>query len=159
MNEEWRDVIGYEGLYQVSNFGNVRGKRGNLSTADMLGYKRVVLYKDKKKKSLLVHRLVAHAFIGDNNGLHVNHIDMVRHNNNVENLEYVTHRENLTHGKVGSNLVGCYFDRKHNRWQARIFINGKSIYLGTFATEKEAHEQYMCELKKHGLENKYAEIT
>lgn len=104
--EKWKDIKGYEGLYQVSDRGNVAsldyrctGARHLLSLGVLpIGYPVVVLCKDKKQKTAYVHRLVAEAFLEKPDGkCEVNHIDSCRSNNNVENLEWVTHSENMVH--------------------------------------------------------------
>ena len=105
MREEWRDIRGYEGYYQVSNFGNVRGiaRRGcsgkvlkpSLSTT---GYPFVVLSVGCEAKSRKIHRLVAEAFVPNPDGLpEVNHINGDKEDFRIENLEWVTHKENLQH--------------------------------------------------------------
>lgn len=107
MEEIWKDIEGYEGYYQVSNFGNVRsldriisGKRykGNLIKCiyDCRGYKRVGLTKNKITKNFTVHRLVANAFIP--NPEKKNEIDHINTNTGdarVDNLRWVTHSENM----------------------------------------------------------------
>lgn len=109
--EEWRDVYGYEGFYQVSSKGRVRsldressGKkyRGKiLSSKVAAGYRIVGLCKDGKKASQRVHRLVARAFIENPDNLsEVNHLDGNKNNNCVENLEWCTSRENKIHAWV-----------------------------------------------------------
>ena len=114
MQEVWKDIKGYEGLYQVSNLGRARSldryvrngtsnkniKRGKIlkpcATRD--GYLQLNLIKNKKKKVSTVHRLVAKAFIVNfENKPCVNHIDGNKQNNNVENLEWVTYSENTIH--------------------------------------------------------------
>lgn len=109
MNEEWIDVFDYEGLYQISNLGRVKslpklngnrmGKELILKQkTDRYGYKTVCLSKENKHKYPTVHRLVAIAFIKNPNGLpQVNHIDCDKENNNVENLEWVSIKENVQH--------------------------------------------------------------
>ena len=120
--EIWKDVVGYEGYYEVSNLGNVRSvkrtriihdKRGRdfeapisekiLSTkkSQKTRYLGVTLYRDNKKKRYLVHRLVAEAFVPNPNKLsEVNHIDENTKNNNACNLEWVTHKQNMNHGTL-----------------------------------------------------------
>ena len=93
--EIWRDIDGYEGLYQVSNFGRVksfqRGKPRILKAFLNSGYLSVVLYRDHKVKQCLVHRLVALAFIPNPEDKPlVNHINGVKTDNCVENLEWAT---------------------------------------------------------------------
>lgn len=108
MKELWKDIKGYEGLYQISNFGKVYSKIGNLRYKNphpiMMkydssgGYARVMLSKDKVFKRFLVHRLVAEAFIPNPlNKPEVNHIDGNKLNNCVDNLEWVTCKENKRH--------------------------------------------------------------
>ena len=124
-NEEWRDIEGYEGLYQVSNLGNVKSlervvnggnayyvkPEKNLKLNEMkIGYSRVTLTKDAKQDQFYVHRLVAKAFIPNPDGFNeVDHIDADRKNNNVSNLRWVTHFENMMHSKeLGRNHDGSY---------------------------------------------------
>lgn len=115
MQEIWKDVEGYEGLYQVSNLGNIKslnryvnsvvGKNGKkiingkiIKTTNRNGYKIVGLSKFNKRKSLAVHRLVCEAFIRKIKSEEVvNHIDYDKTNNNLKNLEIVTQLQNVTH--------------------------------------------------------------
>lgn len=104
--ETWKDIAGYEGLYQVSTSGRVRslginGKRPRVLTQEVTiwGYCRVRLYKENEKpKHYAVHRLVASAFIGDCDGLTVNHKNEIKTDNRVENLELLTLRDNCNYG-------------------------------------------------------------
>ena len=105
MKEIWKDVVGWEGLYQVSNLGRVKslpwvGHHKNDIIMKMFGngtgYLTVMLYKPAKKK--LVHRLVAEAFIPRPDGkAQINHIDGNKTNNRVDNLEWCTQSENMRH--------------------------------------------------------------
>lgn len=109
---EWRDVKGYEGLYQVSKTGLVRsvdrittGNRSRKIKGKILrpgtngfGYLVVALCKDGKARTKRVHRLVATAFIPcENENLYINHKDGNPQNNNVSNLEWCTQKENVQH--------------------------------------------------------------
>lgn len=98
VEEIWKDIPGYEGLYQVSNLGSVysarRKKRLSASTKNT--YIIVCLSKDGKQKPFYIHRLVAEAFIPNpENKPQVNHISCDTHDNRAENLEWVTRDENL----------------------------------------------------------------
>ena len=102
MSECWVDVVGYEGLYKVNPNGDVLSMRtGKLMVAveDKYGYLNVCLTKDKKSLSKKVHRLVANAFIlNPENKEQVNHLDENKLNNRVDNLEWVSAKENLNYG-------------------------------------------------------------
>ena len=97
-NEEWRDVVGYEGIYEVSNRGNVRNKktlRIIKSSISYHNYVRVPLRKNGKDRKLFLHRLVADAFIPNpENKEIVNHINGNKQDNRIENLEWCTYSEN-----------------------------------------------------------------
>lgn len=111
MREEWRDVVGYEGLYQVSNLGRVKGvarkvnRNGHMvSVPERLlnqndntnGYLRVSLSKGNHTKQAFVHRLVAEAFVDNPKGCkYIDHLDNDRHNNHVDNLAWCTQSENI----------------------------------------------------------------
>ncbi|HJF68547.1 MAG TPA: NUMOD4 motif-containing HNH endonuclease [Staphylococcus kloosii] len=116
MEEIWKDVVGYENIYEVSNFGNVRTHKNKTTWTERHGLRhwkqrglknktpngrdiRVSLWKDGKVKDWLVHRLVAYAFIPntDKNKNSINHIDGNPRNNHVENLEWCNHKENNNH--------------------------------------------------------------
>jgi len=104
---EWRPVVGYEGIYEVSKFGGVRSLAGIQRKflggvlklfANEWGYLRVDLQYNKKRKSRLVHQIVAESFIGPRpDGMEINHIDGDKTNNCADNLEYVTHSDNVKH--------------------------------------------------------------
>ena len=97
-NEEWRDVVGYEGIYEVSNMGNVRNKKTLRVRKPFISYHnyvRVPLRKNNKSKNFSIHRLVAEAFIPNpENKETVNHINGDKTDNRVENLEWCTYEEN-----------------------------------------------------------------
>lgn len=100
--EIWRGVAGYEGLYQVSNFGRVKSfhKGERILKPNQLeqGYLLVRLYHSGESRYVLVHRLVAEAFIPNPGGKpEVNHINGDKTDNHVENLEWATRTENVQH--------------------------------------------------------------
>lgn len=102
MEEIWKDIEGYEGLYQVSNLGRVHSLYRNIilkGFIDQDGYRLVTIYKNNTKSNKTIHRLVAQAFIPNpENKSHVNHIDEDKTNNRVDNLEWMTAKENINHG-------------------------------------------------------------
>lgn len=131
MKEVWKDIAGYEGLYQVSNLGNVRSLNWrNTKTAKNLflkphnkGYLQVELAKNGTKKSFVVHRLVANAFLNNPLGYtEVNHKDENKKNNNAKNLEWcdrsynvlysIKNRKNADHRK--------YFGRKSKNADIKV---------------------------------------
>ena len=121
--EAWTSVVGYEGIYEVSSFGNVRSvdrvityKNGlrvpykgepKSQVTDKYGYNYVSLYENQKHKQGMVHRMVAQAFIPNpEKRPQVNHIDGDKLNNSLENLEWVTPQENIAHAKETGLLEG-----------------------------------------------------
>ncbi len=107
MNEVWKDIEGYEELYQVSNLGRVKSLNYNKTSKSKIlsprknktRYLSVCLFKNKKCKAFYIHRLVAQAFIPNpNNYPCINHKDENPNNNNVDNLEWCTHKYNMNYG-------------------------------------------------------------
>ena len=115
MTEIWKDVVGYEGLYEISDYGRVRTHIDKTTFTTYHGRRRwkqrylknkmpngrdvrVTLWKNGKAKDFLVHRLVGFAFLSLVDGKDcINHIDGNPKNNNVENLEWCNHKENQNH--------------------------------------------------------------
>ena len=109
--EIWKDVVGFEGLYKVSNKGRVLGARKMLSSSSNgTGYQKVALFMGKKCCMRYVHRLVAQAFIPNpENKPEVNHKDRNKSNNCVDNLEWLTEKENFRHAlSNGHKTLGEY---------------------------------------------------
>jgi hypothetical protein len=99
MIEKWKDIVGYENKYQVSNFGRLRNANGIMKPMTATnGYLVACLWKNNKQKKFVLHKLVAQAFLENpNNYKEVNHIDGNKNNNRVENLEWCDRSINLTH--------------------------------------------------------------
>jgi len=108
-NRIFKPVTNYESLYEVSNDGYIKNLKSNKITRGwkhcIYGHRKVRLYKDKKVKDFYLHRLVAIAFIANpKNKIFINHIDNDPNNNNVENLEWCTHKENMNHAKINKRF-------------------------------------------------------
>lgn len=102
--ERWKDIPGYEGRYRVSDFGHVYSiakKKVMQPERIWCGYERVGLVRDKHTKHMLVHRLVADAFVMNPDGYtEVNHIDEDKTNNRADNLEWCSRTYNMTYGTI-----------------------------------------------------------
>ena len=166
--EEWRDIVGYEGLYQVSNWGRVKSLNYNKTKKEKIldskpnkdGYVHIKLSKNGKRKSFLVHRLVAQAFIPNPENLpEVNHkIDDFEHrsDNRVENLEWCTRDYNCNYGSRNKKVSESMKDDKHhNAKKVKCITTGE-----TFNTIKEASKKYKVNRSNIGSccrgERKYA---
>ena len=133
MIEIWKDITGYEGRYQISNLGKVRSLVRDIllkPALDSKGYPQVRLYNEGQGKSYRVHKLVADHFIPNlDNKAQVNHIDENKLNNNVNNLEWMTNKENMNHGtrnkRAGINI---------SKVKSKPITNGETI----FTSVKEA---------------------
>lgn len=155
--EKWVKINGYEGLYEVSNFGRIKshftGKILKNTIHKSNGYCYVTLVKNKCKKSFRVHKIVAEAFLGESNGKVVNHKNHQKHDNNIINLEYVSHRDNTIHAFSKYN---CGLSKVKDRFRARIYFNKSSIHLGYFYTEKEAINAINRFETENNIVNKYS---
>lgn len=112
--EEWKDIKGYEEIYQISTKGRIKSKGNSFSrkekeikqTKTKSGYYTVGLHKGGKVKRYRVHRLVAETFIDNPFNLpEVNHIDENKANNEMTNLEWCTHKENCNHGTRNNRMA------------------------------------------------------
>lgn len=161
--EIWKDVLGYEGFYQISNMGSIRSldrvsigkngvkyiRKGRVLKFGMtkFGYYIVVLHKNLNQRTFTVHKLMAINFLNHIPCGHkevVNHKDFDRLNNKISNLEITSQRENTNkkHIKSSSKFVGVSFYKKSNLWISAIVKDGKRVYLGSFNSEKEASDFY-----------------
>lgn len=126
--EIWKDIPGYEGLYQVSDMGRIKslnymGQQGNEAILHQrvearFGYCDVRLSKNDHRKRLNVHRLVMLAFVGESE-LTVNHKNKVRTDNRLENLEYMTIRDNVTYS-LGTKIKVIYADGKTKEFPSAV---------------------------------------
>lgn len=141
MNEIWKDISNYEGLYKISNRGRVFSKRTNKILKDVStgsGYRSVSLsdYLHKKKR-YYIHRLVAIAFLGIPRNLRcvVNHKNLNKKDNNVENLEWVTPEENMAHAYNNGKIDY----RRPMRCDNTTGVKGVSPHRGGFQVEICGH--------------------
>lgn len=143
MKEVWKDIEGYEGYYQVSNFGKIKSLKRERRLLEIIlkekkdkdGYLRVNLFKKNKRKMYGVHCLVLQAFISNpENKPQVNHKDGVKINNNFENLEWNTNSENQKHAwKTGLHTARYgenHGQSKLNDWDVKVIrkLYKNSIY-------------------------------
>jgi len=165
MIEEFRDVIGYNGYYQISNLGNVKslkhGKEKILKPGvNTSGYLIVCLSENAKLSTKRVHQLVAMAFLGHTpngyKGLFVDHVDNVKNNNTLNNLQLISNRENSSKDKrerMYSKYIGITYNKMRDSWGGTIRFKGKVYRTKSVKTEDEAYELYKELLNKLGLVN------
>lgn len=167
MTEEWATIKGYEGYYAVSTCGRVmslarvvpRGQEFMRVRSRTLrpgktaqGYSLVVLRKDKRSDSRLVHRLVAEAFLPQPSDLHeVDHINGVRDDNRLANLRWATRSQNNGNLRVGSGASQYrgVVKGQNGRWAAQIGKMGKHVFLGEYLTQEEAARAYDREARAY----------
>ena len=160
----WKDVEGYEGIYQISSFGNVKSKRfwlGNryiyrdriLKTSkSSSGYLQVIFSKDGKTKSKFIHRLVAFAFLENkNNYEEINHKDENKENNNVNNLEWCNRKYNMNYGNIKEKLANKKAKKvaKYNKNESLLKIY-KSIKKASIDNNVQSNAIVACCKHKKG---------
>lgn len=176
--EEWRDVKGFEGIYQVSNKSRVKsvdrfviceGDNTRLEYQKFFkgkilkqiigptGYKVVHLRRGKVSKMVKVHRLVAIAFIENpNNYPDVNHINSIKTDNTSSNLEWCTPSQNSRHSyNVDKNFRnytgkprGINFHPRTKTWMAKMMFNTEMIFLGYHKEKSSAYKAYYEKFKE-----------
>jgi hypothetical protein len=160
MQEIWRNIEGYEQYYQISSYGRVKSKDRKVTNGlgnwikksryikpipNNQGYLRIQVTKDGIRERIFVHRLVAKAFIPNPEGKpHVNHMDSNPLNNNVENLEWVTHKENMHHainkGRFKASFAKTTQKFKKTIEEKQIPVIGTSIETGKTIKFKSINE-------------------
>ena len=163
MEEIFKEIPGYNGLYQASNLGrikslsrkvcNYRGcyfsKERFLTQRISKNYKSVRMKNGNKS----VHQLVAMAFLGHvpcGHKIVVDHINHDKLNNRLENLQLITNRENCSKDvkNKSSKYTGVSWDKARNKWVSQIKINGKTVPLGRYKCELVASIVYQKKLKE-----------
>lgn len=149
----WKDIPGYENLYQINSIGDIkslsRGREKILGKfLNKKGYYMAFLYKNEIRKSISYHQLMAITFLDHKvcgMKLVVNHINGIRTDNRIENLEIVTNRVNCMNRNIvkSSKYTGVSFNKKSKKWRSGIRINGKRVELGSFDNEIDAHNEYL----------------
>lgn len=132
-------------IYSDGRIWSIRSDKFLKESVHHTGYKRVNI----NKKDRRLHRLVAEAFIPNPNNLpYVNHINEDKGDNRVENLEWCTHRHNITHS-IGSDHLGLYFHK--GKYNVRIYHNKQNVYLGRFSTKEDAIKIRINYIRTHNL--------
>lgn len=138
MTEEWRDIPGYEGLYQASNYGRIKslnykrtGKEQLLKPSkESCGYLQVRLYRDGKPKWYKVHRLVWEAFNGPiSEGMQINHINEDKTDNRLENCNLMTPKENTNWG-TRNERIGVKIGKLRSKPVEQYTLDG--VYVCTW---------------------------
>ena len=171
--EEWKDIQGYEGRYQVSNLGRIKSSyKGSWNILKPIdngqGYKHIKLFKDGERKHYYIHRLVAQAFIDNpNNYPEVNHIDENKANNCMENLEWCGREYNLSYNlgrkRRAESRKGKYVGKENCMYgkKGEAHPTSKKVKCITtgeiFDSITEASRKYKCK-PSHIIQNCKGEI-
>jgi len=162
--EIFKDIPTYEGIYQISNLGNVKSLGNDKARKEKIlkvrircdGYYQVNLWKEGKQKTIALHVLVAMAVLGHipdgTNRTVPDHKDGDKSNNRADNLELITQRENIKRywltQKKSSKYIGVHWSKQKNKWRVGIYIDDKQKHLGYFKDEYEAHLAYQKALEE-----------
>ena len=146
---EFYDLKDYETLYQINKKGEIRNKKRNniMKPGNNKGYLQIGLTKNGKQLKYYIHRLLGIQFIDNPNNFNlIDHIDINKLNNNLENLRWINKSgncRNIIKRKDCSSIYrGVYCDKGNKKWRADIRIDGKLKYLGSFDNEEDASEAY-----------------
>ena len=141
--EEWRPVVGWEALYDISNHGRIR-RDGHILTPRITGnskYQYVILCNGSTTKHKTIHRMVALAWVPNPESKPcVDHADGNPLNNHVSNLRWATRSENQRNQRSKKQFKGVRF--RDGRWLAQIKVADKQVHLGCFDTPEEAYFIY-----------------
>jgi len=155
MNEIWKDIPGYEGLYKITKNGLVYSynKKSIKTSYISIKYNYQTLYKDGKKRNYRVSQLIAMAFLNhkpDRFKLVVDHINNDSFDDRLENLQVITNRLNASKDRKNksSQYTGVYLCKQTGKWRSDIQYQKKNIYIGRFDSELEAQNAYINKLKE-----------
>ncbi len=175
--EIWKDIIGFEGCYQVSNMGRVKSllRVVNKSNGRIMTFKPKILSLNKHYKNgyfsvylrvfnkvirLNVHRLVGQYFLEQiENKNEINHIDNDKSNNRYDNLEWVNRRENqciMFKSRKKTSVYTGVHKPNYNKYISTIYYKGKKIVIGSFKTEEEAYKSRKQFEIDNNIINKYS---
>ena len=157
--ENWKDIKGYEGKYQVSDLGRVKSLKRWVNHPSNGGYfikEKILkaqnggsnylivgLSKGMKSKSYAVHKLVAETFLSKKENAVVDHVNNISTDNSLINIQYISQRKNLSKDKKGtSKYTGAYWKPQDKKWISSIYLNGNKMHLGSFDSELRASTAY-----------------
>jgi hypothetical protein len=148
--DNYRQIEGYNN-YKISKNGDVYSEKTKkvlkkINTTN--GYQLVNLYENKKKKSILIHQLMAITFLNHKpcfQEIVVDHINGNKKDNRLLNLQIISQRKNSTKDKSNqkSGYAGVYWSKQNKKWQVRPRINSRKFLLGYFDCPKIASEEYI----------------
>lgn len=155
-NEIWKDILGYEDKYQISNIGSVKSLERKDSIGRIINERILKPYKenhgylsvtlcDGKRQKYQIHILMAIMFLNHVSNGHTLVVDHINNNpldNRVENLQIISQRKNLSKDKINGISKCTGVSKRRNVYSSCIEVDGKNIHLGTFKTEEEASLYY-----------------
>lgn len=143
MSEIWKDVVGYEGIYQVSNLGRVKGlQSGKILRPQKRqhGYLSVWLYADGGKRQVSIHRIVAEVFCERRDGANeVNHLNEDKQDNRAENLAWCNRSENCAYGEKLHQARLKWRNSRRSKAVRQLTLDGK--FVAEFPSMHEARRQ------------------
>jgi hypothetical protein len=145
--EEWKPIQGYEDMYEVSSFGRVKSLRINkaIKSSNSGTYLKIELNVNGVSKKKYIHKLVAIAFLGHKPCGYeevVDHINGDVLDNNIYNLQLITHRQNISKSKRFKRELPLGVKTVKSKFQSAVYVNGKTVSLGSFDSKEEASTAY-----------------
>ena len=154
--EVWKDVVGFESKYQVSDLGRIKSKIFKTIKRDLIlklsikktGYLEIRFIKNKQRVTTQVQRVVAKSFLGEiPKGYVVDHINNISSDNRLINLQIITKRKNSTKDRINkTGFTRVNYKKDMGKFISSITIEKENIHLGSFLTKEEAYEAYQTAL-------------